>query len=52
MLIRDKFGFKHISHDPNLEIQRYVLTRADHPSNVKKGGVCIYYKKRPSIETT
>ena len=24
----------------------YNLTYADHPDNVKKRGVCIYYKKR------
>ena len=32
------------SHDPNLEIQGYDLIRADHPSNIKRGGFCIYYK--------
>ena len=33
-----------LSHDLNLEVQGYDLIRADHPSNVKRGGVCIYYK--------
>ena len=33
-----------LSHDPNLEVQGYDLIRANHPSNVKRGGVCIYYK--------
>ena len=33
------------SHDPNLEVQGYDLIRANNPSNVKRGGVCIYYKK-------
>ena len=33
-----------LSHDPNLEVQGYDLIRADHPSNVKRGGVCIYHK--------
>ena len=33
-----------LSHDPNLEVQGYDLIRANHPSNVKRGVVCIYYK--------
>ena len=28
----------------NLEIPGYNLVRSDHPSNEKRGGVCIYYK--------
>ena len=31
--------------DENLEIARYDIARADHPTNNKRGGVCIYYKK-------
>ena len=27
-----------------LEISGYNLIRPDHPSNNKRGGVCIYYK--------
>ena len=30
--------------DENLEIAGYTLNRAEHPSNTKRGGVCIYYK--------
>ena len=30
--------------DENLEIAGYTLIRADHPSNTRRGGVCIYYK--------
>ena len=30
--------------DDNLEIPGYNLIRADHPSDNKRGGVCIYYK--------
>ena len=30
--------------DVSLEISGYYLTRSDHPSNKKRGGVCIYYK--------
>ena len=30
--------------DENLEISGYSLVRSDHPSNNKRGGVCVYYK--------
>ena len=30
--------------DQNLEIPGYYLLRADHPSNNKRGGVCIFYR--------
>ena len=30
--------------DENPEIAGYTLIRADHPSNTKRGGVCIYCK--------
>ena len=29
----------------SLELEGYKLVRADHPNNVKRGGVCIYYKE-------
>ena len=29
--------------DRLLEIDGYILVRADHPNNIKRGGVCIYY---------
>ena len=28
-----------------IEIEGYKLIRADHPDNIKRGGVCIYYKE-------
>ena len=31
--------------DDNLEIEGYDIARADHLTNTKRGGVCIYYKK-------
>ena len=31
--------------DEHLEIVGYDIARADHPTNTKRGGVCIYYKK-------
>ena len=30
--------------DDSLEVSSYNLFRADHPSNTKRGGVCIYYR--------
>ena len=30
--------------DSDLEISGYTLVCSDHPSNNKRGGVCIYYK--------
>ena len=33
------------SVDKNLCLDDYKLTRADHPRNIKQGGVCIYYKE-------
>ena len=32
------------NNDDNLEIPGYDLYGADHPSNTKRGGVCIYYR--------
>ena len=29
--------------DPRLHLTGYSLLRADHPMNIKRGGVCIYY---------
>ena len=31
--------------DNLLEVDGYNLVRADHPDNIKRGGVCIYYKE-------
>ena len=33
------------SKDSNLTIPGYDLYRADHPSNIKRGAICIYYEK-------
>ena len=30
--------------DGNLKILGYIMYRTVHPSDVKRGGVCIYYK--------
>ena len=30
--------------DANLEIAGYILIRADHPSNTKRGGACLYHR--------
>ena len=31
--------------DPRLQLTGYSLLRVDHPMNMKRGGVCIYYKE-------
>ena len=31
--------------DHLIEMEGYKLIRADHPGNIKRGGVCIYYKE-------
>ena len=31
--------------DPKIQISGYSLLLADHPMNIKRGGVCIYYKE-------
>ena len=32
------------SEDPRLAIEGYKLFRCDHPSNLRRGGVCLYFK--------
>ena len=32
-------------NDGNINIDGYSILRADHPSNNKRGGVCIYFKQ-------
>ena len=37
--------------DPNnLLINGYKLLRADHPDNVKRGGVCLYYSENLTLQ--
>ena len=38
-------NFSFESSDKDLMIEGYNLIRSDHPSNTKRGGVCIYYKE-------
>ena len=37
------------SDDPRLHLSGYSLIRADHPRDLKRGGVCIYYKEHLPI---
>ena len=30
-------------------LEGYNLIRSDHPSNTKRGGVCIYYKESLAV---
>ena len=34
----------------NLSIQGYSLIWADHPDNVKRGGVCLYFKENLTLK--
>ena len=36
--------------DDNLEIPDYNIIRKGHPSNTKRGGVCVYYKNTLSFK--
>ena len=38
------------SNDNNLNIPGYNMSRADHPSENRRGGVCIYYKESLPIK--
>ena len=35
---------KILTDDENFHIPGYSIARVDHTSNVKRGGVCVYYK--------
>ena len=39
------------SSTPNhlIDIEGHRLVRSDHPDNIKRGGVCIYYKEAPPV---
>ena len=39
-----------LSENDNLKIPGYALIRVDHPSNQKRGGICIYHKDFLSIK--
>ena len=36
--------------DSSFQLDEYKVIRADHPSNKKRGGVCIYYKESLSVQ--
>ena len=38
------------SNDNNLNMPGYNMSRADHPSGNRRGGVCIYYKESLPIK--
>ena len=38
------------SDNPSLALNGYRLIRSDHPNNIKRGGVCIYYKESLPIK--
>ena len=40
-----KYGFVCLSETYLIEVEGYKVIRADHPDNIKRGGVYIYYKE-------
>ena len=38
------------SDDMNLSIKGYNIIRADHPGNIKRGGICVYYRETLPIK--
>ena len=36
--------------DKDLAIEGYNIIRTDYPNNLKKGGVCIYYKESLAVK--
>ena len=38
--------------DVSLETSGYYLIRSDHPSNKRRGGICIYYKNFLALKVT
>ena len=41
--------FSVLTENNNLKINGYKMVRADHPNNVKRGGVCAYVRKSLSV---
>ena len=42
-----------LPNDPRLSLQGYAMIRSDHPSNTKRGGVCMFYKEHlPFVNRT
>ena len=37
--------------DKNIQLDGYNMIRADHPSNAKRGGVCIFYVEILGVHT-
>ena len=43
-------NFTQSGNDPALKLKGYELIRSDHPSNTKRGGVCLYYKEHLPLQ--
>ena len=44
-MLETYFDSSVLEGDRSFQLNGYNLLRADHPSNTKRGGVCIYYKE-------
>ena len=38
-------------NDTTLSLPGYNLVQSDHPRNIKRGGVCLYYKENLSLRS-
>ena len=45
LCISETYFDSFILGDRNFQLNGYHLIRADHPSNTKRDGVCIYHKE-------
>ena len=48
-LIHSRFDSSIASDNNELDIKGYNLYRADHPNNVKRGGVCAYIRESLTV---
>ena len=38
------------NENENIQLDVYILIRSDHPSDSKRGGVCLYYKESLGVK--
>ena len=38
------------THNGLFEVNEYNLVHADHPNNIKRGGVCIHFKESHPVQ--
>ena len=50
MIMRDYLDSPNLSDDGNFNLPGYNVVKADYPSNTKKVGVCINFKRFLSLK--